>query len=110
MITRIKQWLKAFDTWDNDLLQRWVSYTANPTTTKQLLAVIVPFGLGWAFLAYAHILGPWIDMVLGTGPHDPDTDGKIIWRRMWSSALCGPVIAYALLRYCYNRWKNRTKK
>lgn len=103
---QIKRWLTAYDTWDKDLLQRWVGYTANPETLKQVVAVVLPFGVGWACLAFAHVIGPWFDALLGLSPHTPDSYGKIMWRRMWSSALCGPVITYALIRFAFNSYKN----
>ena len=57
------------------------------------------FGLLWAFAWYAHIIGPWVDNLMGWGPHDLDSEGKIRWRRMWSSAVCLPGILLSIFLY-----------
>jgi hypothetical protein len=57
----------------------------------------------WVFAWNAHIIGPWIDNLMGWGPHDIDSAGKIRWRRIWSTAICLPGIIASLGLYLRNR-------
>lgn len=57
----------------------------------------------WGFAWNAHIVGPWIDILMGWGPHDIDSAGKIRWRRIWSTAICLPGIIASIGLYLRNR-------
>jgi hypothetical protein len=59
--------------------------------------------IGWAFAWNAHIIGPWVDNLMGWGPHDIDSAGKIRWRRIWSTAICLPGIIASIGLYLRNR-------
>lgn len=71
------------------------------TFGAMLLMVAMLAGL-WAFAWYAHIIGPWVDAVMGWGPHDIDSAGKIRWRRIWSTAICLPGIVAFVGLYILN--------
>lgn len=64
-----------------------------------MLALVVA---AWAFAWYGHIIGPWMDRVLGLGPHDLDSAGKIRWRHIWSTAVCVPSIVVFVGLYILN--------
>ncbi len=59
------------------------------------------WGLAW----YGHIIFPWLENILGFGPSDIDSEGKIRWRRMWSTAICLPGILACIGLYIRNRRK-----
>ncbi len=109
MIRKIVQWFKKFDEWDKNLTRKLVEDTFQLETFRQFFKVIFLPTIALLFAWNAHIIGPYIDSVLGTGPHDIDSYGKIVWRRIYSSALCGPMIAYAIVRFSYNLWKRYRK-
>ena len=73
----------------------------------QLFMVLAVFGIPWLLAWNGNVIAPWMDSVLGTGPHTPDSYGSNLVRRIWSSVLCGPIIVYALIRYAINRYKLR---
>lgn len=102
---RIADFFKGVNDWGDRTQHIFTQSFAQMETPKQLLIVIVPFGLGWAFIAYAHVVGPWVDTLLNLGPHDIDSAAKIRWRKIWSSALCGPIIAAAIVKFLYNHFK-----
>ena len=77
----------------------------NVETFGAVVFMVAFFGFIWAFAWYAHIIGPWVDNLMGWGPHDIDSEGKIRWRRMWSTAICLPGI----LGYTYLYIRNRRK-
>jgi TRAP-type C4-dicarboxylate transport system permease small subunit len=94
------------------LWERFVAHERRMTARRDQLAKVETFGAmvvmvamiatAWAFAWYAHIIGPWLDGVMGWGPHDIDSPGKIRWRRMWSTAICLPGIVLAILNYILN--------
>lgn len=77
-------------------------------TLGSLIFGLVLFGGAWAFAWNAHIIGPWVDNLMGWGPHDIDSERKVQWRRMWSTAICLPGMIFSVLLYLRNR-KNRRK-
>lgn len=81
---------------------RTMSRLAKVETFGAMVAMVCLLAGAWAFAWYAHIIGPWLDAVTGWGPHDIDSEGKIRWRRMWSTAICLPGISLALLNYILN--------
>jgi hypothetical protein len=105
MIKKIVQWFKNFDEWDKNLTRGLVEDTFQLETFGQFLRVVLPFALGWLLFWNGQHVGPFLDAVFGTGPHDLDSYGKIVWRRIYGSILCGPFITYAVIRYGYNLWK-----
>ena len=105
MISWIKHLGKKYIALDTAITLGLVNSLNQMKTLRQLLIVVIPFGLGWAFIAFAHVIGPWVDTLLSLGPHDIDSAGKIRWRRIWSSVLCGLIITYAIIKFSYNRYK-----
>lgn len=91
----------------NDGYSRFMERIANVDTFGSLIFSICLFGACWAFAWYAHIIGPWVDSVMGWGPHDIDSMGKISWRRMWSTSICLPGILVSIALYVRNRRKRR---
>lgn len=84
---------------------RCIAKRARVETFTDLAFMWVLFGLFWAFAWNIHIIGPWVDNLMGWGPHDIDSARKVQWRRMWSTALCLPgIVAYGIL-YLRNRRK-----
>ncbi len=69
---------------------------------RSLLFMVGLFSAAWAFAWNAHIIGPWLDVFLGIGPHDIDSPGKVRWRRMWSTAICLPGIVSVVILYFLN--------
>jgi hypothetical protein len=94
------------------LWERFVAHERRMTARMDQLAKVETFGAmvamvamtaaAWAFAWYAHIIGPWLDGVMGWGPHDIDSAGKIRWRRMWSTAICLPGIVAFIGLYILN--------
>jgi hypothetical protein len=72
-------------------------------TVGALLFIVSMFCFGWAFAWYAHIIGPWVDQLMGWGPHSIDSPRKIQWRRMWATAVCLPGILLAIYLYIRGR-------
>lgn len=107
MIEQIKLLIAKFYKWDRGLTQRVNTKLIKVEKVSHLAVVLVFFGFTWIFAWNAHIIGPWIDHLLGTGPHDIDSIGKIRWRRIYSTAFCAPPIIYAIFRYAYNKWQKR---
>ena len=66
---------------------------------------LVLFSSGWAFAWNLHIIGPWIDNLMGWGPHDIDSAAKVQWRRMWATGICLPGIVFSVWLYLRNRFK-----
>ncbi len=107
MFEKLKAIGRQFGAWDKRVKDNLVHKLTYVETFKDLIVVLAIFGSIWAFAWSAHIIGPWLDQLLGTGPHDIDSLGKIRWRRMYSTALCAPPMLYAILRYAYNQWQKR---
>lgn len=98
----IRDWIKRFD----DHCQRMTDFMDRMTSVETFGALIFMLTLAcsaWAFAWYAHIIGPWVDNLMGWGPHDIDSAGKIRWRRMWSTAICLPGILACIGLYLRNR-------
>lgn len=83
--------VEAFRRHDQRMTER-MARISNPTTNKDFVLGLVIFGGAWAIAWYAHIVFPWIESVLGWSPNTPDSEGKIRWRRIWSTAICLPGI------------------
>jgi len=107
MIKKIKKFFKAINDWGDYTQQKFDESLYQLATVKQLLTVLVPFSLGWLFTWNAHIVFPWIESFFNIGPYDPDTPGTILLRRSWSTAVCAPVIIYAVIRFSINRYRMR---
>lgn len=88
----------------NDFMERM----ARVETAGALVFALALGCFAWAFAWNAHIIGPWVDNLMGWGPHDIDSDRKVQWRRMWSTAICLPGMIFSVLLYLRNR-KNRRK-
>jgi hypothetical protein len=105
MIQSLKKIVQKFLALDERLTRTFDGSFYQMATLKQWLIIIIPFGSFWVFASFAHVIGPWLDALLNIGPHDIDSPGKVLWRRIWSSLLCGPVIGYATVRFAVNRYK-----
>jgi len=77
----------------------------NVETIGALIFIVTFLGSAWAFAWNAHVIGPWVDNLMGWGPHDIDSEGKVRWRRMWSTAICLPGILAYIILYIRNRRK-----
>lgn len=86
----------------NQAYGRTMSRWAKVETFSAMLAMVSLLAGAWAFAWYAHIIGPWLDGLMGWGPHDIDSAGKIRWRHIWSTAICLPSIVLAILNYILN--------
>lgn len=87
---------------------RYTNFMDRMTNVETFGALVFMLTLAisaWAFAWYAHIIGPWVDNLMGWGPHDIDSEGKIRWRRMWSTAICLPGILACVGLYFRNRRK-----
>ena len=78
---------------------------ARVETFGALVFGLALLGFAWGFAWYAHIIGPWVDNLMGWGPHDIDSEGKVRWRRMWSTAICLPGILVIIYLHIRNRRK-----
>lgn len=83
----------------NQSYGRAMERISNPTTNKDFVLGLVIFGGAWAIAWYAHIVFPWIESVLGWSPSTPDSEGKIRWRRIWSTAICLPGILAIIIMH-----------
>lgn len=97
----IKAWLKHFEAHSERMNQR-MERRARLETLGDVTFWVLAFGLFWTFAWNAHIIGPWVDSLMGWGPHDIDSEGKIRWRRIWSTAICLPGIVFSVLLYLRN--------
>lgn len=86
----------------NQAYGRTMSRLARVETFGAMLTMIGLTAGAWALAWYGHIVGPWLDGVMGWGPHDIDSEGKIRWRRMWSTAICLPGIVAFIVLYVLN--------
>ncbi len=107
MIRKLKSLFQSFDEWDRGLKVSFGRMIAFVDTFNHLVIVLLIFGSGWGLFWYAHIIFPWLEHLLGLGPYDIDSIGKIRWRRMYSTAICAPPMLYVIVRYAYNQWKKR---
>jgi hypothetical protein len=101
MIRKIVQRFDAHSQRMTDFMERMM----NVETFGALVFILAFLGFAWAFAWYAHIIGPWVDNLMGWGPHDIDSEGKVRWRRMWSTAICLPGILAYIGLYIRNRRK-----
>jgi hypothetical protein len=86
--------------------QRYDDFIERMSSVETLGALVFMLTLAcfaWAFAWNAHIIGPWVDNLMGWGPHDIDSAGKIRWRRIWSTAICLPGIIASIGLYLRNR-------
>lgn len=109
MIEKIIQLGRRFNTWADESTA-WGSRAINSEKFSQLLFVFVAFGGTWALAWNAHIFFPWLEKLIGLGPSDIDSVGKIRWRRMYSTGFCAPVIIYAIGHYGYSWWRKFADK
>lgn len=109
MTGKLKQLVSRFDAFDQGFTDKVVR-ASNPETLSGLLVISAIFGSVWAFAWYGHIVGPWFESLFGLGPYDVDSAGKIRWRRIYSTALCAPVMALAVWRYAYFVLKKHNQK
>ncbi len=98
----LRKYMEAFLAWDKRTSESFY----NPTTNKDFIVAFLMVAAFWAFAWYAHIIGPWVDNLMGWGPHDIDSARKVQWRRMWSSAICIPGLIVLALLYIRN-WRER---
>ena len=75
----------------------------NVETLGALVFMLTLACSAWALAWNAHIIFPWLEAMLGLGPYDIDSERKIQWRRMWSSAICLPGIIACIGLYIRNR-------
>ena len=101
MIKDLGDWFKEFDR----RVTVFVEKRAKLETFGALLFMVGMFCAAWAFAWYAHIIGPWLDALLGWGQHDIDSAEKIHWRRVWSTSVCLPGVFFAILTYALNKRK-----
>lgn len=109
MIEKIIELSKRFNAWADEATERG-GRAISAETLPQILFVLAAFGGVWAFAWNGHIISPWLDSLVGLGPYDIDSPGKIRWRQMYSTAFCAPVITYAIGHYGYALFKRLTKK
>jgi hypothetical protein len=83
----------------------FIESRARLASKGDLVFWLIAFGLFWAFAWNAHVIGPWVDNLMGWGPHDIDSEGKVRWRRIWSTAICLPGILACIGLYIRNRRK-----
>jgi hypothetical protein len=109
MLKKLMDSFARFKEWDRVNTEKTVNKHMYVEKFSSFILILGFFGTTWAFAWYAHIIGPWVDQLLGLGPHDIDSIGKIRWRRMYSTAFCAPPIIYAIIRYSYTQCKKRRK-
>jgi len=100
----IRGWYRRFEAHSQrmtDFMERMTSVE----TFGALIFMLVLFSSGWAFAWYGHIIGPWVDNLMGWGPHDIDSARKVQWRRTWATGICLPGIVLSVLLYLRNRRK-----
>ena len=83
---------------------------SNPSTHRDFLYGLLMISAFWAFAWNAHLISPWVDQLMGWGPHDIDSVGKIRWRRMWSTALCFPGLLFLANLYVRKLLRDRHLK
>lgn len=94
----------------NDGYGKFMERISNPSTHKDFLYGFLIFGGAWALAWNAHLIGPWVDQLMGWGPHDIDSEGKIRWRRMWSTAICLPALLVGSALYIRKLLRDRHRK
>ncbi len=95
-------WIERFDDHCRKVT-RFMNRMSNVETAGALGFSLALLGGAWALAWYAHIVFPWLEHLLGLGPHDVDSEGKIRWRRIWSTAICLPGILASIGLYLRNR-------
>jgi hypothetical protein len=105
MMTGFKKFGQNFLELDSYLTRKFVEHASQLCYWPQLFMVLVFFGITWVLTWNAHNVFPWIESLFNLGPYDPDTPGTILLRRTWSTAVCGPVIIYAVIRFSINRYR-----
>jgi hypothetical protein len=81
----------------------YVNRLMDVETFGSLMIIVCFFASVWAIAWYAHIVFPWLENLLGLGPYDIDSERKIQWRRIWSSAVCLPGIIASIGLYIRNK-------
>lgn len=107
MFKKLRELGRRVDAWGDRTQAEFIHQLTYVEKFSDLFKVLMIFGSGLLLGWYAHIFFPWLEHLLGLGPHDIDSLGKIRWRRMYSTALCAPPMLYAIARYAYNQWKKR---
>ncbi len=102
----IREWYKRFEA-HSGRMTAFMDRMDKVETAGALVFGLVLFGSAWAFAWYAHIIGPWVDNLMGWGPHDIDSERKVQWRRMWSTAICLPGMLASVGLYLRNRRQQR---
>jgi hypothetical protein len=112
MIRKVIDFFKAINAWGDYTQRKFVISMEQLESWKQFFLVLAVFGIPWLYAWNMHHIVQWTETALGFGPYTPDTYGKIVWRRIWSSAFCAPFITYAIIRFAINRYKQhqQTKK
>ena len=80
----------------------------NVETIGALVFMLTLAFSAWALAWYAHIFFPWLENLMGLGPYDLDSEAKIRWRRIWSTAICLPGIIACVGLYVRN-WRQRRR-
>lgn len=92
----------------SEINQAYINFMANRARLENLADLVfwwLLFSLFWAFAWNAHIIGPWVDNLMGWAPHAVDSMRKVEWRRMWATGLCLPGIICTGILYLRNRRK-----
>lgn len=105
MFRKVIDSFARFKEWDRETTDRTTNKHMHVEKFSSLIVILTFFGSIWALAWYSHVLSPLLDSVLGIGPHDIDSIGKIRWRRIYSTVFCAPPMLYAIIRYAYNQWK-----
>ena len=98
-------WIKRFD----DHCRRMTDFMDRMTNVETVGALVFMLTLAisaWSLAWYAHIFFPWLENLMGLGPYDLDSEAKIRWRRIWSTAICLPGIIACVGLYVRN-WRQR---
>ena len=105
MFEKLKAIGRRIDAWGDRTQNEFGHKLFYSEKFSDILIVLLICGSVWSIGWYAHIIFPWLERLLGLGPYDIDSLGKIRWRRIYSTALCAPPMLYVIIRYAYNQWK-----
>jgi hypothetical protein len=89
----------------NDGYKRFMDRMTDVETFGSWVFGLTLLGTAWALAWYAHIFFPWLEHLMGFGPHDIDSAGKIRWRRIWSTAVCLPGMLFCTALYFRNLYR-----
>ncbi|MDR7096216.1 hypothetical protein J2X09_003973 [Hydrogenophaga laconesensis] len=111
----IRGWINWFGE-VNQRYGRFMHERAQVKTLDDLIFWLVAFGSFWLLVWNTDVLEPWTSELFtqwfGWEPSDLPSEGKMRWRRMWSTAICltGMVSMTGLyLRNMYEAKKRRGK-